>query len=458
MESDYLSTVDKIVKYARVAHGGGLDWLRTEFHVKSGVRAEVMEYVLALVKDGQASPQEQQQQQQRQQLVSAGGVGSAGGAGIAAGALAHTQQQPQPPPPPPQQQRQQPGGGGGGASSSKAPDTSNPPGAKKRKEITPDARAEAATRELAEQVLRETGMRLGDDWGAVWEATDSKDQASRKRFIAPDGKKFSSQSQVVIHFQKIKEQQEGSAQPAPAAPAAPAAAAAAAARRKRTCDVPERFRMSTESTGNGDKPSGGVVGHAARTPVRSRLARLGNSSPKHTTSGGLGEDDRDEEAAKRELADNVRQETGIELSGDWIVKWEKSSSGGRERKRFIAPDGKKFSSQSKVLAHFHKEQRAASAQPRPPPHPAAAAAAAAAADTPSVDSRDYLYKTSTNTGEGGEAAGAGGGAGPSERARTPPPRSHKKGAGEKAQRVGLYKLSPVVTHSLKNAWLLEPMK
>ena len=56
---------------------------------------------------------------------------------------------------------------------------------------------EAATRELAEQVLRETGMRIGDGWGTVWEAAGSRDSGgARKRFTGPDGKKFSSQSKV----------------------------------------------------------------------------------------------------------------------------------------------------------------------------------------------------------------------------------------------------------------------
>ena len=49
-------------------------------------------------------------------------------------------------------------------------------------------------------------------------------------------------------------------------------------------DAPDLFMTSTERFGNGDGAGGGHAGHAALTPVSSRLTRLGNSRPNAATA------------------------------------------------------------------------------------------------------------------------------------------------------------------------------
>ena len=77
-----------------------------------------------------------------------------------------------------------------------------------------DPRSDEAVRELAEQVYRETGERLGDGWRAVWVMSGSgADARPRKRFlygVGPDEIKFSNAGKVVTYFEKLKERRGGS--------------------------------------------------------------------------------------------------------------------------------------------------------------------------------------------------------------------------------------------------------
>jgi hypothetical protein len=82
-----------------------------------------------------------------------------------------------------------------------------------------------------------------------------------------------------------------------------------------------------------------------------------------STALGPGEDGASE-VTKRDLAEHLSRVTGtqVNLQG-WTVRWEASGNGrhAKQRKRFYAPDGRRFSSQIDVIKHF--ERQASTAPP-----------------------------------------------------------------------------------------------
>ena len=159
------------------------------------------------------------------------------------------------------------------------------------------AGAETARRELAERVVQETGATIGEGWKVVWEG-------GRKRVYSPEGRRFSSPSEVVSHFHEQRRLSAGS-----------------------PVTVPNR---------------------STRSAVEVAVAVAAGEGEEEGEEEVEAEADAGAETARRELADRVLQETGATIGEGWKVVWE----GGR--KRVYSPEGRRFSSPSEVVKHFQK--------------------------------------------------------------------------------------------------------
>ena len=169
---------------------------------------------------------------------------------------------------------------------------------------------ESAVRELRERVADETGVVLGEDWTAKVELKTSNGKKGssakrRTRFFSPGGRRFSSASEVVGYVQDT---------------------------------------LAKKRVGQGLAPG---VGPIPRSVERTRR-----------NNADYADDDVDEcaedetvEHAKLAFLQHVREETGVQLTASkWRVEFESANtSSASKRKRFFAPDGRKFSSQSKVV-------------------------------------------------------------------------------------------------------------
>ena len=213
----------------------------------------------------------------------------------------------------------------GGASAVLSPRTATTLAVNKATDSPDDARfprrpdeteEERAVRELRERVYGETGVTLGEDWTAkveIKESSGDRRKSSggkrRTRFYSPGGRRFSSASEVVSYVQ----------------------------------DTLAKARVE----------QGLPV--APKSAERSRRSHVHYA---HQNGGAAADDDDDEcaadetvEHAKRAFLQHVREETGVQLTASrWRVEFEAANtSSASKRKRFFAPDGRKFSSQSKVV-------------------------------------------------------------------------------------------------------------
>jgi hypothetical protein len=244
-----------------------------------------------------------------------------------------------------------------------------------RLSINHDTRLQDAKSDLADVVRQKTGKELQGEWTITWKAGSGRDVElgrQRKCYTSPSGKDFSRQIDVVqyVSMQPFVLEDAGAASPAPANDSPIATAAAIAPTPGASAAAVSAAPAATAAT---------AAAKAASTVAAATPSGSGTTRP---------------EAAIRDLADAVLQETGLQLDGDWTITWERVSGGrdsaGKKRKRFHAPDGKTFSRQIDAVNHLKQQQ--------------VATGPTAAASSPAAVAAPYLPATTIHAAAAAAAA------------------------------------------------------
>ena len=185
----------------------------------------------------------------------------------------------------------------------------------------------------------ETGVQLtASRWRVEFEAANTSSASKRKRFFAPDGRKFSSQSKVVqmltnpgFSYRKLDPSAKRVGEPTP---------------KSTVGRTPSRVARAKVR-----------VGVTPRTAARLHVHPRGEDDPLSPDAPvDVDEIERQELGAKslKELNSKVKAELGIKMTPGWTVRTEKTAS-GKTYNRFYNADGKRFSSHADIIAYMKKQ-------------------------------------------------------------------------------------------------------
>ena len=206
-------------------------------------------------------------------------------------------------------------------------------------ECAADETAEHAVRAFIQHVREETGVQLtASRWRVEFESRPGLASGKRKRFFAPDGRKFSSQSKVVqmltnpgFSYRKLDPSAKRVGEPTP---------------KSTVGRTPSRVARAKVR-----------VGVTPRTAARLHVHPRGEDDPLSPDAPvDVDEIERQEQHAKslKELNSKVKAELGIKMTPGWTVRTEKTAS-GKTYNRFYNADGKRFSSHADVVAYMKKQ-------------------------------------------------------------------------------------------------------